>query len=140
MTDLVRRQPDEAAALVRLGFDELRGFTESVATMEREIAARTFRFVPAGRPVRFVHDTVAGGVAGALGTAATAAGRGAAAVVARRPRGERPLSANPVGGFGLSVLNGLIGDRLEREDSPLQEPMSVRVDGLSVPPDRPALA
>ena len=33
MTQLVRKTDDEAGALVRLGFDELRGFTESVGTM-----------------------------------------------------------------------------------------------------------
>src|SRR5215218_221175 len=140
MTDLVRRQPDEAAALVRLGFDELRGFAESVATTERDVAARAFRYVPAGRPIRFVHDSVARGVVGALGGATTAVGRGAEALVSRRPRSERPLSATLPGGFGLAVLNGLIGDRLEREGSPLQEPMSVRVDGLAVPPERAQLA
>ena len=48
MTRLAR-QDDEARALVRLGFDELHGFTRSIGTMEREIAARTFGYVPAGR-------------------------------------------------------------------------------------------
>ena len=58
----------------------------------------------------------------------------------RRPRPQRPLSATLPGGIGLAVLNGLIGDRLERDGSPLQEPMSVRVGGLPVAPDRAALA
>src|SRR5215210_248837 len=140
MTDLVRRQPDEAQALVRLGFDELRGFTDSIGRTQREVAARAFRHVPAGKPIGFVHDKVSSGVVGALGGATSAAGRGAAALVGRRPRSDRPLSATLPGGFRLAVLNGLIGDRLEREGSPLQEPMSVRVDGLPVPPDPAALA
>src|SRR5215210_3921144 len=140
MTDLVRRQDDEAQALVRLGFDELRGFTDSIGRTQRDVAARAFRYVPAGKPIQFVHDKVSSGVVGALGGATTAAGRGAAALVGRRPRSERPLSATLPGGFGLAVLNGLIGDRLEREGSPLQEPMAVRVDGLPVPPEREALA
>jgi hypothetical protein len=46
----VARQDDEAAALVRLGFDELHGFGRSVGTMERDIAARAFRYVPMGKP------------------------------------------------------------------------------------------
>ena len=83
MTNLVRTTDDEAGALVRLGFEELRGFTESIGTMERDIAARAFRYVPAGRPIQFVHDTIARGVIGALGGAASVAGRGAH--VARRP-------------------------------------------------------
>src|SRR3954447_20858933 len=130
MTDMVLRQDDEAKALVRLGFDELNGFTGSIATTERDIAARAFRHVPAGTPIQFVHDTISRGVVGALAGGTTAVGRGAEALVGLRPRADRPLSANVVGGLGLSVLTGLIGDRLERERSPLQEPMSVRVDGL----------
>ena len=140
MTQLVRKTDDEAGALVRLGFDELRGFTESVGTMERDIAARTFRFVPAGKPIQLVHDTIARGVVGALGGAAGAAGRGAQALVGRRPRPERPLSATPRGGLGIAVLNGLVGDRLERDGSPLAQPMAVRVDGLPVAPQRAELA
>jgi len=140
MTQLVRKTEDEAAALVRLGFEELRGFTESVGSTERDIAGRVFGYVPAGRPIKFVHDTVARGVVGALGGAATAAGRGAGTLVERRPRPERPLSATAWGGLGISVLNGLVGDRLEREGSPLAQPMAIRVDGLAVTPDRASLA
>jgi len=139
MTKLAR-QDDEARALVRLGFDELHGFTRSIGTMEREIAARAFGYVPAGKPIRLVHDTVATSVVGALGGATAALGRGAEAVVARRPPPQRPLSATVPGGLGLAALNGLVGDRLERERSPLQEPISIRVDGLPVALERDALA
>jgi pimeloyl-ACP methyl ester carboxylesterase len=140
MTNLVRKTDDEAVALTRLGFEELRGLTESIATMEREIAARTFGVVPAGKPIQLVHDTIARGVVGALGGAASAAGRGGGALVGRRPRPERPLSATPRGGLGIAVLNGLVGDRLERDGSPLHQPMAVRVDGLPIAPERAALA
>ena len=87
-----------------------------------------------------MHDTVADGVVGALGGATAALGRGAEAVVARRPRPQRPLSATLPGGLGLAALNGLVGDRLERERSPLQEPISIRVDGLPVALERDELA
>jgi pimeloyl-ACP methyl ester carboxylesterase len=140
MTQLVRKTEDEAGALVRLGFEELRGFTESIGTMERDIAGRAFGRVPLGPPIKFVHDTIASGVVGALGGAASAAGRGAQTLVERRPRPERPLSATLPGGMGLAFLNGLVGDRLEREDSPLQQPMAVRIGGLPVPPRRRAIA
>jgi hypothetical protein len=139
MTQLTR-QGDEAAALVRLGFDELNGFTRSIGTTERDIAARVFRYVPAGRPIQFVHDTVANGLVGAFGGATAALGRGAEALVGRRPRPQRPLSATIPGGLGLTALNGLVGDRLEREGSSLHEPISVRVDGLAVAPERDELA
>ena len=38
------------------------------------------------------------------------------------------------------MLNGLVGDRLERDESPLAQPIAVRVDGLPIAPDRAALA
>jgi len=140
MTQLVRKTDDEAAALARLGFEELRGFTESIGTTERDIAGRVFGYVPLGKPIKYVHDAVARGVVGALGGAASTAGRGAEVLVSRRPRPERPLSATVPGGIGLGVLNGLVGDRLERDSSPLQQPMSVRVGGLPVALRRSALA
>ena len=140
MTNLVRKTDDEAGALVRLGFEELRGFAESVGTTERDIAARVFGYVPLGRPIKFLHDAVAGSVVGALGGAASAAGRGAETLVGLRPAPRRPLSATLPGGMGLAILNGLVGDRLEREGSALQQPMSIRVGGLPVPPERAALA
>ena len=140
MTNLVRENTDEAGALVRLGFEELGGFAHSVGTTERDIAARVFRFVPLGKQIQLVHDGISRGVSGALGGAASAAGRGAQTLVGRRPRPERPLSATPRGGLGIAVLNGLVGDRLERDGSPLHQPMAVRVDGLAVAPERGALA
>src|SRR3954452_224563 len=140
MTQLVRTTDDEAAALARLGFEELRGFTESIGTTERDIAGRVFGYVPLGKPIKYVHDAVARGVVGALGGAASTAGRGAEVLVSRRPRPERALSATVPGGIGLGVLNGLVGDRLERDSSPLQQPMSVRVGGLPVALRRSALA
>ncbi len=117
MTNLVRQDSDEAGELARLGFDELGGLAQSIGTMERAIAARAFRHVPAGRPIQLVHDAISRGVSGGLGAAASAAGRGAQTLVERRPRGERPLSATPRGALGIAVVNGLVGDRLEREGS-----------------------
>jgi pimeloyl-ACP methyl ester carboxylesterase len=140
MTNLVRQGSDEAGELTRLGFEELGGLARSIGTMERGIAARAFRWVPAGRPIQRIHDTISRGVSGGLGTAASAAGRGAQTLVERRPRGERTLSATPRGALGIAVLNGLVGDRLEREGSALHQPMAVRVDGLPVAPERRALA
>jgi pimeloyl-ACP methyl ester carboxylesterase len=137
---VVRRGGDEAGALVRLGFEELGGFTQSIGTMEREIAARTFRAVPAGRPIQLIHDAISHRVSGALAGAASTAGRGAQTIVERRPRPRRPLSASLPGGIGLAVLNGLVGDRLERDGSPLHQPMAVRVGGMPVAPQRAALA
>jgi pimeloyl-ACP methyl ester carboxylesterase len=140
MTQALTRTDDEAAELVRLGFDELGGLARSIGTMERDIAARAFGYVPGSRPVKAVHDAISSRVSGALASAAAAAGRGAGTLAERRPRSARPLSATPRGSLGISVLNGLVGDRLEREGSPLHQPMAVRVDGLPVAPERASLA
>ena len=140
MSNLVGQSRDEAGELARLGCEELGGFARSIGTMERGIAARAFRYVPAGRPIQYIHDAISRGVSGGLGAAAGAAGRGAQTLVERRPRGERALSATPRGALGIAVVNGLVGDRLEREGSALHHPMAVRVDGLPVAPERRALA
>jgi len=66
MTNLVRTTDDEAGALVRLGFEELRGFAESIGTTERDIAARTFGYVPLGRPIKFLHDAAGDGAGGGV--------------------------------------------------------------------------
>ena len=136
---LARRSDDEAGALARLGFEELGGLAQSIGTMERAIAARAFRWVPAGRPIQRIHDTISHGVTGTLGGAASAAGRGAQTLVERRPRPTRSLSATPRGALGIAVLNGLVGDRLENDGSPLHQPLAIRVDGLPVAPERRAL-
>ena len=68
-------------------------------------------------------------------------GQAADVALGKRDRtGERRLSTTPWGGLGLAAINGLVGDALEREQSVLQEPMAVRVDGLSVPCEPSALA
>src|SRR5207247_10433570 len=57
-----------------------------------------------------------------------------------RPARGRSLSTAPGGSAVVAVLNGLVGDALERDLSDLHEPMAVRVAGRVVPPDPGALA
>jgi pimeloyl-ACP methyl ester carboxylesterase len=57
------------------------------------------------------------------------AARLADAGLARRPR---VVSNNPRGAALVAAVNGLIGDTLERRQSPLVQPMAVRVDGEPV--------
>ena len=49
------------------------------------------------------------------------------------------LSTTQKGSFGLAVLNGLIGDRLEREGSALHQPASARMHGERIALDEPSL-
>jgi pimeloyl-ACP methyl ester carboxylesterase len=133
--------PDETRALSRLAFGELRRAVSGVGQIHRAIADRAFGAVGAGAlPVRVVHDAVANGVyeavrgvTGLLGQAADVGLR------RRRPADPRWLSSSPGGAALVGVLDGLIGDALEREGSDLQEPMAVRVGGRPVPPESAAL-
>ena len=134
--------PDELRALARLAFEELPRGVGGIEQMHRAVARRAFAGVGAmALPVRVAHDAVTGGVYAALRGAGRAAARGAdAALARRRVRDGRRLSVTPGGAAAIAVLNGLIGDALEREGSDLAQPMAVRVGGRPVAPERTALA
>ena len=82
------------------------------------------------------HRGIAGAVYGGLGAGLRAAARGLEGAGARGPR----LEADPRGRFLNAAVNGLIGDRLERERPSLAIPMAVRRDHADVRPERGALA
>jgi pimeloyl-ACP methyl ester carboxylesterase len=137
----VARDVDEVRSLTRLAFEELRGATGGLHDFHQAIATRAFRASgPGALPARALHDAISAGVYGGIGGAARLVGVAAAAGVAGSD--PRALSTSPRGALVIGVLNGLVGDRLEEEESDLQEPMSVRVQGLPVElePDRIAAA
>src|SRR3954471_3398629 len=120
---------DEAPALARLTFDELARGPAGIWAIHQAIAQRAFRAVgPPGRVVQVTHDTISGAVYNGLRGATSFVGRGAARAVADAPA----LSTTPRGSAVLAAVNGLIGDVLERERSPLQQPMAVRPGGEPV--------
>ncbi len=85
-----------------------------------------------------VHRGVAAGVYGGLGAGLRATSRGLGAAA---DRGMGPaLEAQPRGRILRATVNGLIGDRLERERPRLAIRMAVRHDGRDVPRDRESLA
>ena len=137
-----QRRPDELRALTRLGFAELAGAAGGIGAVHRAIADRAFGSAGAGaRPARLIHDTIADGAYRATGATFTVTGGAIGYFVGRRRSGDgRPLSASPRGSTALAVLNGLIGDALEREQSDLQEPMTIRAAGRAVPAEPGALA
>jgi len=83
------------------------------------------------------HDGIAGVVYGGLGLGLKATARGLRA--ADRIGIGGPLEASPRGRFLVSAVNGLIGDRLVEEESPLAITMGVRHRGRDVPVDRDSL-
>ncbi|HEY6780981.1 MAG TPA: hypothetical protein VI111_08510, partial [Thermoleophilaceae bacterium] len=104
-----------------------------IAEMHQAIAARAFDASgPAAVPARAMHDTISAGVYAALRGGAHVAGRGAALAVSATGAGEAELSSSAKGAAALAVVNGLIGDELEREGNELQQPLAVRADGRPV--------
>jgi len=133
---LERRRPSESGALARLTLEELGDATAGIGSVHRAVAGRVFRYVgPTARVVETAHNTITGGVYTGLRGAARALGG-----VAEHAVPARAISETPHGRRVLAVVNGLIGDTLERADSTLQEPMAVRVDGKVVDPGAGGLA
>jgi len=134
--------PNEVRALSALAFDELRRFPGAIRDMHLGIAERAFRGAgPGARPAQVIHDAISSRAYGAIGSAASGLGRAVDASMEQRGIGERvSLSTTPRGSFGIAVLNGLIGDRLERDGSALHQPASARRHGYPIGLDEPSLS
>ncbi len=150
-TELVRRPADELVALHRLAYRELSDFIGGIGQFQNAIAGRTFsalgvasRAFPPLKigtwPARTGYTAASRAVIGGIRGGTMLAGRAGDAALARREAAERRLSTTVPGSAALAALNGLIGDQLERERSPLQEPISVRVTGEAIPPEPAAVA
>jgi len=137
----IQRRVDERRALAQLAFDELARIPGGIWGTHHAVAHRAFRTLgPLGLPTRVAHDAISGKVYGALRGSTRAFGRVAGVAVSdRRADGGRSISIDPRGGLLIGAIDGLIGDALERERSPLQEPMAVRVGGRAVALDQSAL-
>jgi pimeloyl-ACP methyl ester carboxylesterase len=133
--------PNEVRALSALAFDELGSFPGAIRNMHLGIAERAFRGVgPAALPVKLIHDAISSRAYGAIGAGASGLGKAVDAAMQRRGIGEQvSLSTTQKGSFGLAVLNGLIGDRLERDGSALHQPTSARMHGERIGLDEPSL-
>lgn len=133
---------EELQALTTLAFEELRHAAGGIGRVHQAVADRAFSAAgPAARPARVTHDAIAGAVYGAVRGVTGVAGRAAAAALQRRPPGDGPPpSATPGGALLLAAMNGLIGDVLEQQGSPLQAPMAVRVHGQVVALEAGAVA
>jgi pimeloyl-ACP methyl ester carboxylesterase len=134
--------PNEVRALSALAFDELRRFPGAIREMHLGIAERAFRGVgPAGRPVQLIHDALSSRAYGAVQAGARVLGQAADTAIEQHGIGERTsLSTTQEGSFAIAVLNGLIGDQLERSGSALHQPASLRVRGQRVRPDEASLS
>lgn len=127
---------EELKAVGDLGAFALEMVTDRVEELHHAISRRSFDATgPAADPVRAVHDAVSAALYGSVRAAGGAAARGVAAAVARfTPEHAEPISDTPGGAAARSALNGLLGDVLEAEASPLAIPMAARIAGRDVPP------
>ena len=120
--------------VVRTARDTHLAWTDRVHGIGRRVTGATGASVG-----EVLHRGIAGAVYGGLG--ARPAGRVAAGSTAAASTGVGPrLESAPKGRFLSSAVNGLIGDRLERERPRLAIPMAVRAGGRDVTLDRDALA
>lgn len=130
------RRRAEVRALAELGCDEVAGSVDGIHGVHRAISDRVFRYVrlgcgPAVAPVRALHDGITDGVYATISTVARTVGR-VAGVGADWP-GDRPPSETVRGAMLIGAVQGLIGDELEAQGSPLAaDPVTVRVDGAIV--------
>jgi len=139
---LARRQApeitrhEELKAVGDLGAFAVELLTDRIEELHHAVSARSFSAVgPMADPVRAVHDLVSAAVYGGVRGAGGAAARSVAAAVARfTPEHAEPISDTASGSAARSALNGLIGDLLEAEESPLAIPMAARLAGRDVPP------
>src|SRR3954447_8817477 len=132
---------DQLRALTSYTFEELADGAGGLASFHRAIAERAFRASgPGAKPAEAIHGAVTKGVYGALRGSAGLAGRATDVVLSQRPDTETPVSRSGAGALLVGALNGLRGDHLEERGNAVAEPMSVRVRGEIVPPERDALA
>jgi pimeloyl-ACP methyl ester carboxylesterase len=145
----------ELRALTTLGFDELARATGGIGQVHQAIATRAFRAAGPGATVaRGIHDGLSRGVYAGLGAGTRAVGVAAGAAVGRHAARRRAaaaragrataetaaFSATRAGAALIAAITGLTGDALEEQESPLAQPMAVRVGGESIALDPGALA
>lgn len=123
----------EVRALARLGLTELSAATVGVARVHQAVSAVVFGAMraTAGRriePVRAAHDIVSE----ATYTSVTTVLDSARIVADALPETTRQPTRTVRGAALIGVLDGLIGDALDDEGSPLAPAMAVRVDGAPV--------
>jgi pimeloyl-ACP methyl ester carboxylesterase len=122
---------DEMQAVGELAGEALGGAGAIVRDVQRGVSGRVFGLLgqPAA-PVRVAHDGIAGLVHASvrLGLRAVPSGSGRALALTAEPEAAR-LADSPRGAFALGAVNGMWGDRIERDHAPLALGLELRLDG-----------
>jgi pimeloyl-ACP methyl ester carboxylesterase len=126
--------PSELADLARRALHELGAGAAGIGQVHLAIAERAFGASgPGATLARALHHAISTSVYGSLRGGARLAGNAAAAAVP-----HREVSEGPPGAALVAVVNGLIGDALEAERSPLAHPVRI-VHGDGEPTGRVAV-
>ncbi|MCE5291712.1 MAG: GPI inositol-deacylase [Nocardiaceae bacterium] len=138
-------QPTEFGALAELGLTEIGGAAEGIRKVHRAISDRIFGFVglgtgPGAKPVKYLHDTITDGIYSAIELSTKTAGPQIGNAIDTLAPNSRKLSEDARAAAVIAVVQGLIGDKLLEQGSPLATEMSVRVDGKRIELDRWSLA
>jgi pimeloyl-ACP methyl ester carboxylesterase len=119
-----------------------RTVTTTVQGVHKAISGRVFDAVGAGSyAARTAHDAISDRVYGALRLGGQGVGRaisGASHLVGGEEE-VRTISSSRLGRATQAAVNGLIGDRLEEDESALRITMALRLPGRDVEPRRDSL-
>lgn len=132
----------ELAGLLQVPFELAAEVIELVEGMHQGVAGRAFTAVgPPSRPVRAVHDALAGFVYSSLRGGAGWLGRASRMAGARLiPSHRQDLSAHPRGAALVGAVNGIVGDRMVAEGNPAAVRMAARLEGRDLMLERGPLA
>lgn len=134
----------EMRALAELGLHEVGVAAGGIHKVHRAVSDRIFAGVrlgtgPAVAPIKAIHDGITDGVYQSIEIASATASEVAGKAMPSRRSWAAP-SETVRGAAAIGIINGLIGDRLESAGSVLAaEPMTIRVNGRAVSPDRAQL-
>jgi pimeloyl-ACP methyl ester carboxylesterase len=121
----------ELRELGRLALHELAGAARGIGGIHQAVADRAFGLSgPGATPARVIHDTITRGVYAGVSGGARLAGHAAAVALP-----ERAITDHPRGAAVVAAVNGLIGDALEEQGSPLAHPMHITRGGTQVTGD-----
>src|SRR6476469_2163667 len=145
MSGVESQHRSETLALTTLALEELGGAVGGIGKIHRAVSDRVFSGVrmgvgPSVAPIKQLHDAISGAVYATVGGSAMAGGSAAGYLLARSHAEPVRPSETSRGAVLLAILQGLRGDTLEAERSPLATPMAIRVDGRAVAAERAALA
>jgi PGAP1-like protein len=129
-------QPDELTAIGELTGDALAAVAGKVHSVHDGISRRVFSAVgPLSAPVRIAHNLIAAGAYSSLQRSARVLVRtGARALSTTVPADSPSLERSAAARVAIGVLNGAVGDTLERNQNALALRTTLRKSGHDIEP------